>query len=97
MDPHPHPERSSRPFVGIDCFLGRNGRIQSARCRREDSEEGVPFRADRRAATVGDGTTQDGVMVLLEPAVSLAKLPQPAGRSLDIGEEKRHRPCREVG
>ena len=73
VEPHPHPERLfTRPLVRVESALGRYRRFDSACCRREHGEEGIPFGADRRAAALGDGIAQNGVMVLLEPPVSLA-------------------------
>ena len=89
--------RSVGPRIRREPFLGLRRRERRAGRRAEDGEERVAFGADLDPAPLVDRRAHDGTVLVLQPPVGFVteRVQQP-GRTLDIGEEERHGPGRQV-
>ena len=97
---HAHPDAdlvAVGPGVGREPSLRRHRRPDRSARGREHREERVALRADLHAASQGDRVPHDRGMLVLQWRVCLAEPSEESRRSLDIGEEERHRARREFG
>jgi hypothetical protein len=93
VDAHAHAERPGRK--SLECSAGRP---QGARRGREGNEEGIALRVDLDALARRERLTQSAAMFLQRLRVLLGpELVQQLRRTLDVREEERHRPRRELG
>ena len=92
VDAHTHADRAGGESV--QCLAG--GR-QRARGGRESDEESIALRVDLDAPIGRERLTQDAAMLGKRPGVVLGtEFVQQLRRALDVREEKRHRPGREL-
>ena len=85
------------PGVGREPSLRRHRCSDGSPRGREHREERVTFGSDLHAISLGDGVPHDRGMLVLERRVRLTEPSEESRRSLDIGEQERHRPGREFG
>ena len=97
---HAHPDAD---LAAVGPGVGRQSSLRRHRCSdrstrgREDREERVTLRADLHTIPLGDRVSHDRGMLVLQWDVGLAEPSEESRRSLDIGEEERHRAGREFG
>ena len=89
--------RSVGPGMRRESLLGLRRREHRAGRRAEDGEERVALGTDLDPAPLVDRLAHDHAVLVLQPPVGFVteRLQQP-GRALDIGEEERHGPGRQV-
>ena len=85
------------PGVGRESSLRRHRCSDGSTRGGEHREERVTFGSDLHAISLGDGVPHDRGMLVLERRVRLTEPSEESRRSLDIGEQERHRAGREFG
>jgi hypothetical protein len=82
--------------VGGQASLGDHRGPDRRRGAAERHEEGVAFGADLNASALGDGFAHDRRMLVPDGRVSIAELLEQPGGALDVGEQERDRPGRQL-
>ena len=94
---HPHSHLVAvRPVVGGKSSLRVYGGSERGVRRRECEEEGLALVVDLTAASLFDRFPQDLLMLGEDGSVPLAQLLQEPGRALDVREQERDRPRRQL-
>jgi hypothetical protein len=77
--------------------LGEDGGGDCSVGAFEGEEERVPLVVDLTAALLLNGLAQDPMVLLESGDIALAQPPQERGRAVDVREEDRGRPGRQLG
>jgi hypothetical protein len=97
MKAHSHADSIAvRPVVGGKSSLCVYGGSERGVRRRECEEEGLALVVDLTAASLFDRLPQDLLMLGEGGSVPLAQLLQEPGRALDVREQERDRPRRQL-
>jgi hypothetical protein len=98
VQPHPNPERRAvRPvFLGQASLRGHRG-ADPLPWGAEHREEGVALGSNLVAVLRLQGVPEDLRVAILDGPIPLAELLEQPGGALDVCEQERHRPRRQIG
>ncbi len=97
VNPHANRQRTRRtPRLAEELQLRVGCRRHRGPGRREHRMHAVARRLDHVPTVRLDGAAQDGIVAGQRPLHRLGMLLPEARRALEIGEQERHRPCREL-
>ena len=98
VEAHPDADGdATRPVMVRERMLGGDGAGDGVGGRLEDNEKAVTFGPHLLAVALGEHAAQESPLGRKSLAVAITDTPQQRRRPLDVTEEQRHGPRRQLG